>query len=315
MDPHLFLPEEELLGEPQTAKREIIRSPVELQKVIDWVRENKLGSLGYELKDLADAYDAGIPPQKIREATKWTEAKHEGEEKALRNQLSVTDRTNLWLILGAYDAATHETNKEVETGLQNALEAERKDAELQARLEAAAGEEGKQDLGWVRAGLTLHEWKKLMINKPKTEKGGVIPEAPPIQPQRKARPEVPSELSGTQNIDMIGDARKWVDDLGRELLIKDPTFPLARWRHEMTGRGYNKLVGAFLAYMNTLQHPEDESEREINDAAWSKIMPEGETSSEWLMMVRKLAEQKRGEMMEKRQESSEGIDEKEGIAA
>ena len=73
------------------------------------MRENKLGSLGYELKDLADAYDAGIPPQKIREATKWTEAKHEGEEKALRNQLSVTDRTNLWLILGAYDAATHES--------------------------------------------------------------------------------------------------------------------------------------------------------------------------------------------------------------
>lgn len=175
-DPNVFMSQAESLDNPSTPKRKS-RSGAELADVLKWAQDSNLGKFGYELQDLADARDAGITATYISNATKWAETVHEGEEKSLRAQLSITDRTNLGLILGAYTAATHETNALVEQGLQDALEterkdaleAERKDAELQAQLEANAGEDGKKDLAWVKAGLSLHQWKKSIKKKAKAD--------------------------------------------------------------------------------------------------------------------------------------------------
>ena len=300
LDPHLFIPEEELMGAPAEAKRERARSPEELAKVAAWVRENQLGSLGYDLTSLADAMVVGIPPQKIREATKWAEAKHEGEEKALRNQLSVTDRTNLWLILGAYEAATHETNKAVEVGLQDALEAERKDAELQAQLEAAAGEEGKQDLGWVKAGLTLHEWKRRMAAKPKPAQVPTPATAtePPQQENKKERPQVPPELSGTMQLgNMMEDSRRWLTGTLAELLKLDSSLSTKGLVNEMLGRPANDIASLKLAFDYTVSHPEDEAAVKIRDAAWARLMPDGQNAPRWMELLRMLADMKRGERL------------------
>ncbi len=315
LDPHLFIPEEELMGEPKAAKREVVRSPAELQKVIDWVRENKnyqLSSLGYELKDLADAYDTGISPDKIFKATKWAEAKHEGEEKSLRDQLSVTDRTNLWLILGAYDAATHETNKAVEAGLQDALEAERKDAELQAQLEAAAGEEGKQDLAWVKAGISLHEWKQRMAKpKPAESPAPVAATEPPKQESKKERPQVPPELSGTMQLgNMMETSRHWLTGIAGELLKLDPTLDTKSLVKEMPGRPANDIASLKLAFDYTITHPEDEAAMNIRDAAWARLIPEGQNAPHWMTLLRMLADMKRGERLARKESSDDAAPEK-----
>jgi hypothetical protein len=147
LEPHLFIPEEDIMGNAPEAKREGARSPEELQKVLSWVRENQLGSYGYDLKDLGDAMEAGINPKEIRAATRWAESVHEGEQASLRSQMPILDRTKLWTILDAYFVATHPTNQEAEQALQ--------DARIQATSEANVG---KGNSPWEREGLTYREW-------------------------------------------------------------------------------------------------------------------------------------------------------------